>query len=95
MCKVFDVFRKNEGYVIYIREGYCLDLFDLFFLKWMRQISVLNGYYDMGIGDKGFMGCFLVRGEYGYDIVDEFIFWFIEIVIDKFGKGSFWGIGIY
>lgn len=41
------------------------------------------------------MGKFFVWGEYGYDIVDEFIFWLDEIVIDKLGKGSFWGMNIY
>ncbi|KAK3934516.1 putative hydrolase [Diplogelasinospora grovesii] len=41
------------------------------------------------------MGRLLVRGEYGHDIVDELTPWPGETVIDKPGKGSFWGTDLH
>lgn len=93
--KVLDVFRARGGHVIHTREGHRPDLSDLPAAKKLRQISAPGGHHSMGIGDQGPMGKLLVRGEYGHDIVDELTPWPTETVIDKPGKGSFWGTGIH
>lgn len=49
----------------------------------------------MGIGDQGPMGRLLVRGEWGHDIIDELRQLPGEPVIDKPGKGSYWGTGLH
>ena len=89
--RVLDVFRSYGGQVIHTREGHQPDLADLPAAKKLRQISAPHGHHTMGIGDQGPMGRLLVRGEYGHDIVDELTPWPTETVIDKPGKGSFWG----
>ncbi|KAH8895897.1 glutamyl-tRNA amidotransferase subunit A [Thozetella sp. PMI_491] len=93
--RVLDVFRSTGGHVIHTREGHQPDLADLPASKRLRQISAPHGHHTMGIGDQGPMGRLLVRGEYGHDIVDELTPWPDEIVIDKPGKGSFWGTDIH
>ncbi|KAK4184211.1 putative hydrolase [Podospora australis] len=93
--KLLDVFRSVGGHVIHTREGHQPDLADLPAAKRFRQLSAPNGHHDMGIGDQGPMGRLLVRGEYGHDIVDELTPWPGETVIDKPGKGSFWGTNIH
>ncbi|KAH8178380.1 amidase domain-containing protein [Sarocladium implicatum] len=93
--RVLDLFRAHNAHVIHTREGHRPDLSDLPSAKRLRQISAPGGHHDMGIGDKGPMGRLLVRGEYGHDIVDELTPWPTETVIDKPGKGSFWGTGMH
>lgn len=93
--KVLDVFRSYGGHVIHTREGHQPDLADLPAAKKLRQISAPHGHHNMTIGDQGPMGKLLVRGEYGHDIVDELTPWPSETVIDKPGKGSFWGTDIH
>ncbi|KAK4208000.1 putative hydrolase [Rhypophila decipiens] len=93
--KVLDIFRSFGGHVIHTREGHQPDLADLPAAKKLRQISNPYGHHTMGIGDQGPMGRLLVRGEYGHDIVDELTPWPGETVIDKPGKGSFWGTSIH
>lgn len=93
--KLLDTFRSFGGHVIHTREGHQPDLADLPAAKKLRQISNPNGHHTMGIGDQGPMGRLLVRGEYGHDIVDELTPWPGETVIDKPGKGSFWGTDIH
>ncbi|KAM0331308.1 hypothetical protein ACHAQA_002978 [Verticillium albo-atrum] len=93
--KVLEVFRSVRGHVIHTREGHQPDLADLPAAKKLRQISNPNGHHFMGIGDQGPMGRLLVRGEYGHDIIDELQPWPTEVVIDKPGKGSFWGTDIH
>ncbi|KAK0648027.1 glutamyl-tRNA amidotransferase subunit A [Cercophora newfieldiana] len=93
--KVLDAFRSAGAHVIHTREGHQPDLADLPASKRLRQISAPNGHHTLGIGDQGPMGRLLVRGEYGHDIIDELTPWPGEIVIDKPGKGSFWGTDIH
>ncbi|KAM0275869.1 hypothetical protein ACHAQH_007341 [Verticillium albo-atrum] len=93
--KVLEVFRSVRGHVIHTREGHQPDLADLPAAKKLRQISNPNGHHFMGIGDQGPMGRLLVRGEYGHDIIDELQPWPTEVVVDKPGKGSFWGTDIH
>jgi nicotinamidase-related amidase len=95
VAKVLSVFRSAGSHVIHTREGHQPDLADLPSAKRLRQISAPNGHHTLGIGDQGPMGRLLVRGEYGHDIVDELTPWPGEAVIDKPGKGSFWGTDIH
>lgn len=69
--------------VIYICEGYCVDLSDCLLVKLMCGGKIF-------IGELGLMGCILVRGEVGYDIIFELYLVVGELVIDKFGKGVFY-----
>jgi len=93
--RVLDVFRSSGATVIHTREGHQPDLADLPAAKRLRQISAPNGHHTLGIGDQGPMGRLLVRGEYGHDIVDELTPFPGEVVVDKPGKGSFWGTDIH
>ncbi len=93
--KVLDVFRAAGGHVVHTREGHQPDLADLPAAKRLRQLSAPGGHHTLGIGDQGPMGRLLVRGEYGHDIVDELAPWPGEAVIDKPGKGSFWGTDMH
>lgn len=93
--KVLDKFRSIGGHVIHTREGHQPDLADLPAAKRLRQISNPNGHHGLGIGDQGPMGRLLVRGEYGHDIIDELTPWPSETIIDKPGKGSFWGTPLH
>ncbi|KAK4174460.1 putative hydrolase [Triangularia setosa] len=93
--KLLDAFRSFGGHVIHTREGHEPSLADLPAAKKLRQISNPAGHHILGIGDRGPMGKLLVRGEYGHDIVDELTPWPDETVIDKPGKGSFWGTNIH
>lgn len=93
--KLLDAFRSFGGHVIHTREGHEPGLADLPAAKRLRQISNPVGHHSLGIGDQGPMGKLLVRGEYGHDIVDELTPWPDETVIDKPGKGSFWGTNIH
>lgn len=92
---VLDAFRTFNGHVIHTREGHRPNLADLPASKALRQISSPNGHHSMGIGEEGPMGRLLVRGEYGHDIVDELTPWPGEDVVDKPGKGSFWGTNLH
>jgi nicotinamidase-related amidase len=74
--------------VIHTREGHKPDLSDLPPAKHRR------GKPSMRIGDPGPYGRILIRGEYGHDIVDELAPRPGELVIDKPGKGSFYGTGL-
>ena len=71
--------------VIHTREGHLPDLSDC------PPAKLNRGAPSKRIGDPGTFGRILVRGEYGHDIVDELAPAPGETVIDKPGKGAFYG----
>jgi nicotinamidase-related amidase len=82
---VLAAFRARGGMVIHTREGHRPDLADLFASKRDR------GNPSLRIGDEGPMGRLLVRGSRGHDIIPELAPIEGEVVLDKPGKGSFYG----
>ena len=84
--KVLEAARAAKILVIHTREGHRPDLMDLHPHKRLRL-----GCQKQVIGTKGPNGRILVRGEKGHDIIPELYPEKGEPVIDKPGKGSFYG----
>lgn len=83
--RVLAAARDHQMMIIHTREGHRPDLSDLPPAKHRR------GKPSLRIGDPGPYGRILVQGEYGHDIIDELAPLPGEVVLDKPGKGAFYG----
>jgi len=87
--KLLTAWRAAGLQVIHTREGHRPDLSDLPPSKKQR------GRGKISIGDPGPMGRILVRGEPGHDIISELYPLVSEHVVDKPGKGAFFGTDLH
>jgi nicotinamidase-related amidase len=87
--RVLEAWRKLGGLVVHTREAHKADLSDCPPAKRTRGNPTLR------IGDAGPMGRILVAGEPGNQIIAELTPEPNEIVIDKPGKGMFYGTDLH
>lgn len=76
--------------VIYTREGHRPNLSDL-----PRSKRLKTALAGAEIGSPGPLGRLLIRGEHGWDFIDELQPGDAEIVVDKAGTGSFHGTDLH
>lgn len=82
--RTLEAARRAGLHVVHTRQGYRADLADLAEFKRFRSRRA-----GSGIGDRGPLGRFLVRGEPGWEIIPELAPIEGEPVIDKSGTGAF------
>ncbi|MFO1225774.1 cysteine hydrolase family protein [Roseateles sp.] len=82
---MLDAWRAVGGTVLHTREAHAPDLSDC------PPAKRLRGKPSMRIGDAGPMGRILIAGEPGAEIVPELAPLPGELVVDKPGKGMFYG----
>ena len=85
VARLIALFRSKDWPIVHTRESHLADLSDCPPAKRNRGIPSLR------IGDAGPMGRLLVRGEPGNAIIDACAPLETEMVIDKPGKGMFYG----
>ncbi|MBL8336741.1 MAG: cysteine hydrolase [Rhodoferax sp.] len=87
--RVLGAWRQAGGQVVHTRESHAPDLSDC------PPAKRLRGKPRLRIGDTGPMGRILVRGEPGNDIIPALAPVAGETVIDKPGKGAFYGTDLH
>ncbi|EXJ90877.1 hypothetical protein A1O1_03983 [Capronia coronata CBS 617.96] len=78
--------REVDFAIFFTREGHRPDLSTLSSRERFRS---RNNPRHLGIGDKGPLGRFLIRGEAGHDVIPELQPLPEENIIDKPGRGAF------